>query len=135
MSPTAISFVNLRFVLKMKLIVERGHHILLDFVRLIEFASPKIVFVSMTNNNVLSLILYSLIRFNFFQRSTKIYFYLKVQQKTTPELIALQFAMFIVPMKKSIVQALPMKRDASSPIAVYPKEKTKMVICVLVCAL
>ena len=120
----------------MKLIVERGHHILLDFVRLIEFASPKIVFVSMTNNNVLSLILYKhAIRFNFFKRSTKIYFYLKVQQKTTPELIALQFAMFIVPMKKSIVQALPMKRDASSPIAAYLKEKTKMVICVLVCAL
>ena len=127
---------KLKYVLKMRLIVERGHHILLDFVRLIEFASPKIVFVSIKDNNVLSLILYILIRFNFLKRSTEIYFFqIKVQQKTTPELIALQFATFIVPMKKSIVQALPTKRDASSPIAAYLKEKTKMVICVQVCAL
>ena len=105
-SPTAMQLVSLRFVLKMKLIVERGHHILLDFVRLIEFASPKIVFVRMTYHNVQSLILYSLIRSNFFKRSTKIYFYLKVQQKTTPELIAQQFAMFIVHFNNKLISSL-----------------------------
>jgi len=91
-----------RSVPKMKLIVERDHHILLDFVRLIEFASPKIACV---------------------------------QQKITMEMIVQKFVTLIVPKKKSIVPALPMKKDASSLIAVCLKEKTKKEICVLVYAL
>ena len=51
------------------------------------------------------------------------------------EMIVQQFVTLIVPKKKSIVPALPMKKDASSLIAVSLKEKTKKEICVLVYAL
>ena len=51
------------------------------------------------------------------------------------EMIVQQFVTLIVPKKKSIVPALPMKKDASSLIAVCLKEKTKKEICVLVYAL
>ena len=116
----------LRFVQEQKLIVVKGHHILLAFVMPIEFVLPRIVFVSIDNEFSFVKPKYIISIQNFWNKTRNLFLQLKVQPKIIMGMIVRRFVTLTALIRKLNALEQPMTKDADDPTAVLLKVQTKM---------